>query len=77
VPQSRRDRQAYSTMETDCYGLLCPAAPHRHIVFSTGAIMTDDKISGIQLRIKCLLIALNHIEFELKLQIMIHRINVY
>lgn len=39
--------------------------------------MTDDKISGIQFRIKCLLIALNDIEFKLKLQIMIHRINAY
>jgi len=39
--------------------------------------MTDDKISGIQLRMKCLLIALNHIIFKLKLQIMIHRINAY
>jgi hypothetical protein len=50
---------------------------YSNIVFPTGAIMTDDKISGIQLRIKCLLIALNNIEFKLNLQIMIHRINAY
>jgi hypothetical protein len=83
VPQRRRDKQAYSIMETDCCQLHCPAAPHRqtqtysNIVFPTGAIMTDDKISGIQLRITCLLIALNHVEFKLKLQIMRHTINAY